>query len=203
MRVSIQIHVDDAAELETALRHVADNLPASTFQHPDRGFMIEVSPSYDAEAMERRFVQEPLAAPALDPDEDNTPLPQAQDAVPAKAPRTRRTKAQIEADNLALARASAANGSAPPVSGPVPGGSGVVLAPGVEVVEDDDAPASPAEAKLKALEILRECYTQSGGPGAIKQVQKDFAVAKFMEVPDDKGFELYERAVALQGSLNL
>jgi hypothetical protein len=201
MRIDITIYADSSNELANALAQIHGTLSASAFDPLAKGFRIEVTPSYEDNHMTtalpgRSYVQRPIVgdgnpsdfALGPTPGEDEN-LPPAQDAVPPRPPRTRRTKAQIEADNLVLARASSANGGTPP-------------APQADA-DTPDTPASPADAKLRALEILRECYTQPGGPDKIKQVQKDFAVGKFIEVPDSRGIELYERAVALHGALNL
>lgn len=73
---------------------------------------------------------------------------------------------------------------------------------GTTDAEDDTLTVmTGAEAKLKALEILRDVYARPSGPAAVKALQKEMVGSgKFVDVPDDQGPELYTRATALADS---
>jgi hypothetical protein len=195
MRFDLTIFADDMNELRDALAQISSTLPANTFANPSRGFSVSVSPSFNQGAPTPTALQPTIPQPILDAADEAA-------AASTKPTRVRRTKAQIAADNAAAAQRAAANGQ--------DHGDDA----GADDDEDDVAPETeaepviavtmtPAQAKLAALEKLREAYVLTGGPVAVKQVQKDFGVAKFVEVPDEKGPELYQRAVALLASLNI
>jgi hypothetical protein len=70
-------------------------------------------------------------------------------------------------------------------------------------LDDDLSPPalSPAEAKAKSLDTLRTIYNSHapGSPGrrAVQKLQKELAVAKFQDVPDEDGHALLKSVIVL------
>jgi hypothetical protein len=65
----------------------------------------------------------------------------------------------------------------------------------------EDIEISPADAKLKALDLLRDAYGRTGGPALVKALQKKHGVSKFSDVPDSEGLDLLAQANALIAKL--
>lgn len=210
VRFDLTIYADNPDELDDALSAVRASLSADLFTKHRRGFQIAAWPS-DSTAP-------PLPAAAVDGAAALRADPPAPSSAPAAEPakRHRRTNAQIAADKAAAEAAKAAGKPAP---APVQDDPLGALDDGEPADADDDdnddplglgiepepvAPPSqlsPAEAKSKALDLLREAYTLPGGPAGIKDVQTQFGVKKFVEVSDTKGLELHAAAVKLAAKL--
>jgi hypothetical protein len=185
VRFDFTVYADNANELAEALDAIQTSLPPTLFEKPTSRFRVEVSPELE---------RGPGIIPASFSGTQfpNAPTPdEAEHAAESTPRRTRRTKAQIEADN-----AAAATEPRPENDDPL----GLGTEPEPEPVANAQAIA-PAEAKLKALDALREAYSLTGGPAAVKDLQKAYGVGKFVEVPDDKGLDLFARATALLAKL--
>lgn len=190
MRFDFTVHADNAEELNDALGAIRSALPADIFARA-RPFSITAFPTHDSA---------PYPAVSQPPADTLGSASQAA-AAPAAEPakRHRRTKEQIAADEAA-AKAKAVQDADPLASTPEeaagdepddtdPLGLGTEPEPAAK-----PATLTPAEAKLKALEVLREVFALPGGPQMVKAIQKQFSVTKFIEVPDAKGLELLKAA---------
>jgi hypothetical protein len=83
-------------------------------------------------------------------------------------------------------------------------------APGPETVIEDPAPngaaeddlgltdpnMSPAEAKEAGLALVREAF-QAGKIAQVKALQKAWGIAKFYDVPNERGHEFYQQVMKL------
>lgn len=207
MRFDFTIFADNLPEVREALTSIGNALPSNIFDGNKRGFKIEVSSENLANTV--TYGTNPL----IDPPPAPATLARgetAENAAGEPAKRTRRTKAEL------AAAGEAKNGTVPQDpqegnnAGATPGsdedGENAVD-PDVEPDVEEEAPAddttgmSPAEAKLKALDVLREAYTLEGGPKAVKALQKTYDVAKFVQVPDTDGLNLLEQANELHATL--
>lgn len=77
------------------------------------------------------------------------------------------------------------------LTGPEPNGADT------ESVEDmglDDPNMSPAEAKEAGLALMRELFG-AGKVAEMKAIQKAWGVAKFYDIPNEKGHEFYRHAL--------
>jgi hypothetical protein len=97
---------------------------------------------------------------------------------------------------------------APPVPAPAPAKAQEAGPPNGEdpEVEDDmglvPPSMSPAEAKEQALALVRQVYG-AGHVAEVKALQKEYQVAKFYDVPVEKGHEFYARVMQLMNTVGL
>ena len=188
MRFDFSIYADNVEELGDALAAVRNAVPANVFDTQRRGFSVIATPHYrDGEGLSR--------CPDLDPLSARTVAPAGVDEANAPAKRHRRTREQIAADEKAAAEKAAAEKAAAEKASDAgaPAENDDPLGLGSDP-EPEPPKLTPAEAKLKALEILREAFAMTGGPAAVKHVQSEFRVAKFIEVPDALGQDLLDIA---------
>ena len=79
---------------------------------------------------------------------------------------------------------------------------------GPGVVEEDDiglvdaSSMSPGEARDAGLALVRQAYA-GGHVAEVKALQKKWAIAKFYDVPVEKGHLFYQEAVKLAQSVGL
>ena len=66
----------------------------------------------------------------------------------------------------------------------------------------DDPSMSPGEARDAALAMIRQIYAQ-GHVAEVKALQKDFAIAKFYDVPVTEGHNLWRRVTSLAQSVGM
>ena len=66
----------------------------------------------------------------------------------------------------------------------------------------DAASMSPGEARDAGLALVRQAYA-AGHTAPVKALQKQWAVAKFYDVPVDQGHEFYQAAMKLSQSVGL
>ncbi len=66
----------------------------------------------------------------------------------------------------------------------------------------DAASMSPAEAKEAALALIRQAYA-AGHVKPVKDLQKQYQVKLFYEVPVEQGHDFYQRAMKLSQSVGL
>lgn len=194
MRFNLTIHADNLEEMRAALDSIANNIPARTFDRTSRGFRIEVSPEYHNDVAikgdEMTPVREPVPAILTET------VVTAPDAPADAAKRVRRTKAQIEADakakdeELPAAEIEAESED-----------NGVEMVPEEATPVPEEAPSNAAEAKLMALDLLRQAYAMQNGPVAVKTLQAELGVAKFVDVAEAEGDALLVRAKALVAGL--
>jgi hypothetical protein len=184
MRFDFTVYADTSNELREGVVAVLSSLPTAAFA-PTRGFSVVVSPEFGQFANQLSAgAQMPEAA---ETEGTNTPTPAA-----PKAPRKARNAAAVEpvlASDQQPAQAPAkveAEADSDPFADAAP-----PPAPGM----------SPGEAKLLALNTLREAYALPGGPAAVKALQTEYAVSKFVEVPDAKGPGLLKAATVLIDTL--
>lgn len=215
MQISLNIFADSREDLKAQLLALADAVPTTTFGQPCRGFSLSVSPEYpdprnpsnratmgELEAMATNYAppgvsgaaQQAMTVP--DPDANETAAQQAQGDV--NVPTTGRARASRAKNNTPRAEAPPAptgpdadetEADADPFAGNDP--------------EPEEAPKTltPEQAKMAALEVLREVYALPGGPKAVKAVQTEFNVTKFVEVPDGQGPRLHARALEVKAGL--
>jgi hypothetical protein len=139
----------------------------------------------------------PLAPDLLLPPQNPSSIPDDPDrAAAAKAGRqeaaakARAAKAAkaAEAGNGSLAADSGAD-----LSGPEPNGQD-------QAVEDElglvDPNMSPAEAKEAGLALVREAYA-AGKVAQVKALQKAWGIAKFYDIPNEKGHEFFAAVMKL------
>jgi hypothetical protein len=173
MRFNLTIYADSAAELKAALKSITDNLPVPIFE--DAGvstFSIEAfsSKKKDADAPAQN-------APATDAAIRDAAV--RDEAKPATRG-SRKAKATTEGD--------AAETKAP------------------EPEPETPTTIAPKEAKDQALDILRECFELEHKPGdaagakAVKALQNEMGVTKFVQVPDERGVELLDKAKKLRAT---
>ncbi len=174
MRFNISIYADSSEELKEALLAAAAALPASIAGFPAKaGFTISVTP--DAFSGAPALGQAQAQAPA-------TPT-----AKPAGATTTRKAAPPKET-------APAAEVKTEPKADPV-------------AVATTAKALTPKEAKEAALDILRDCFAIEKTPGdgygakAVKALQADLGVDKFIKVPDERGQELLDKAQKLKAEL--
>jgi hypothetical protein len=127
------------------------------------------------------------------------PEPRAILAEP-EAPRTPSPGRQEAAANARAAKVAKQQARGP-VSGPVdddvagPSGNG-----DGEQVEDlgllDDPSMSPGEAREAGLALVREAYA-AGKVAQVKALQKAWGIAKFYDIPVEKGHEFYAQVMKL------
>jgi len=130
-------------------------------------------------------------------------LPSSPDISPNQTGIAEQLKANRQA---AAANARAAKTKAGPVEkvlGPVEDLNGA----GPEAQEDDiglvDASSmSPGEARDAGLALVRQAYA-GGHVAQVKALQKKWAIAKFYDVPVEKGHVFYQEAVKLAQSVGL
>jgi hypothetical protein len=114
---------------------------------------------------------------------------------------------QLKANRqAAAANARAAKTKAGPVE-KVPGPPEDLNGAGPEAQEDDiglvDASSmSPGEARDAGLALVRQAYA-GGHVAQVKALQKKWAIAKFYDVPVEKGHVFYQEAVKLAQSVGL
>jgi hypothetical protein len=71
-----------------------------------------------------------------------------------------------------------------------------------DLVEDEDlglpdaASMSPGEARDAGLALVRQAYA-AGHVAPVKALQKQWAIAKFYDIPVEKGHEFYQQAVKM------
>lgn len=78
---------------------------------------------------------------------------------------------------------------------------------GPETKDEDDIglsppSMSPAEARDAALAVVREIYA-AGKVKEVKDLQKEYGVAKFYDIADERGHEFYRRVTQLAQSVGL
>ena len=123
----------------------------------------------------------------------------------AAAAKAGRQEAAAKARAAKAAKAAeAGNGSlvdtGADLSGPEPNGQGTVSLRQDQAVEDDlglvDPNMSPAEAKEAGLALVREAYA-AGKMAQVKALQKAWGIAKFYDIPNEKGHEFFAAVMKL------
>jgi hypothetical protein len=128
----------------------------------------------------------------------------------AAAAKAGRQEAAAKARAAKAAKAEAGNGPIEKVlgpadngadlSGPEPNGQGTASLRQDQAVEDDlglvDPNMSPAEAKEAGLALVREAYA-AGKVAQVKQLQKAWGIAKFYDIPNEKGHEFFAAVMKL------
>jgi hypothetical protein len=137
-------------------------------------------------------VENKLRAGSDDPAQAQAALAGRQ-AAAAKARAAKAAKRMVEEEGYpgSLVRAPE-DGPPKDLSGPEPNGAG-------DQVEDMgllDPSMSPAEAKEAGLTLMREIYA-AGKMAGVKEVQKEFGVAKFPDIDVTRGHEFYQRVMKL------
>lgn len=114
---------------------------------------------------------------------------------------TVKTNRQKAAANARAAKAAKPTTEPPPVedlSAPPEGSNGAD--PGDEL--DMPTAMSPAEARDAGLVLIREVY-HAGKVGEVKALQKAWAVAKFHDVPVEKGHDFYAAVLEIAQAAGL
>lgn len=199
MRFDFSIYADNVEELGDALGAIRTAIPADVFDTQRRGFSIIARPDYTEAGSGTVTHTRPPAPVAPIDTAASADAPAANAPAPAPArTRTRRTNAQIAADEAAAKAAAESKAPAPGAPDDVGGDAenDDPLGLGSDAEPEPAAPPelTPAEAKLKALEVLREAFALPGGPAAVKKCQAAYGVAKFIEVPDASGGGLLQKA---------
>ena len=206
MRFDFTVYADNQDELSAVLKEMADAFPVNLFEDYKRGFEIRVTPTYDIGDTLTSTVRPLPPLPPSGSDVGTTAPAPVTVADPAPvAKRARRTKAEMEAARKGVAAAPLPVAPADPEPADddeIPGDIEQAEEPEAEG-EAEAAAMSPADAKLKALDMLRTAYLSPGGPANVKALQTKYGVTKFVEVPDSKGAELFEDAAALIEDLNI
>jgi len=106
----------------------------------------------------------------------------------------------------AAAKARAAKAAkAAPAAPAAPGGNGAAEDLGDQLVGDEpdaddmglaDPSMSPGEAKEAGLALVRQMYA-AGKVAEVKLLQKQYGVAKFYDVPLEKGHQFYREVLAI------
>lgn len=208
MQISLNIFADSREDFKAQLLALADAVPDTTFGQPCRGFSLSVSPEYPdpraglAGAMTNYYAPAGVSGAAQEaqtvPDPDDV---QTADLTPPgnTATSTGRVRASRAKNNTSRAEAPPAP-TGPDADEPeAPEADADPFAGN----EPEEAPKTltPEQAKMAALEVLREVYALPGGPKAVKAVQTEFNVTKFVEVPDGQGPRLHARALDVKASL--
>lgn len=126
-------------------------------------------------------------------------------AAPANTEQLDRAEAAKAGRQQAAANARAAK--AAKQAGPPAGTNGGAEDLGDQLVGDDadtdtddlglaDPSMSPAEAKEAALALVRQMYA-AGKVAEVKKLQKEYQVAKFYDVPLEKGHQFYREVLAI------
>lgn len=145
-----------------------------------------------AQALWRELVKHVTTTPAI--------TVEAQPETPTDAAAAMKANRQAAAANARAAKAAKTSptpvedvlGPAEPPPLPEANGAG-------DQVEDlglIDPNMSPAEAKEAGLVLVREVYA-AGKVAEVKALQKEWAVAKFYDVPDVKGHEFFQRVMKM------
>jgi hypothetical protein len=76
-------------------------------------------------------------------------------------------------------------------------------APEAEAEVEQRETLDSGELRTKVIDILQQCYRHSKeGAGKVVDLQKEYKVHRFAEVPDGQLSQLYSQATALQNELN-
>lgn len=195
MRFDFTIHADNMAELRDALAQIGTALPVNVFANPRRGFRLVAEPEWD------NATTVPDGSVVQDT-ESYSPATLAAVTV-APVPKVGPTKVRKPKLAPALAAASVQDEHSDrdglgedydnETAEQEDGGAGDADEPETAGTTESEA-LSPADAKLRALNLLRECYALPGGPAAVKAVQTRFGVKKFVDVPDADGTALFGAA---------
>ena len=86
------------------------------------------------------------------------------------------------------------------LSGPVPGTNGAAGDQAEDQAEEDlgldDPSMGPGDAKEQGLVLMRELYA-AGKVEGVKKLQKAWGIAKFYDIPVERGHEFYRQAMKL------
>jgi len=170
------------AEFQRMFRHLLTSDPLSSL--PDRQGM-------------------PLAPDLPLPPQNPSSIPDDPDRAAAAKAGRQEAAAKARAAKAAKA-AEAGNGSlvdtGADLSGPEPNGQGTASLRQDQAVEDDlglvDPNMSPAEAKEAGLALVREAYA-AGKMAQVKALQKAWGIAKFYDIPNEKGHEFFAAVMKL------
>jgi hypothetical protein len=115
-------------------------------------------------------------------------------AAAARAAKAAKTTTQTPVD-------SGDNGMAADLGGPPAGTNGQDQEPEEDLGLDDPS-MSPTEARDKGLAVVREIYA-AGKVAEVKALQKEYAVAKFYDVPEQQGHAFYRRVMEVAHAVGL
>jgi hypothetical protein len=179
-------YADSPEELAAQLAAVSIAIPPTTFAHPLRGFEIIARPSPNEYPGAYGNSAGALASMGA---QTTTPADIATNAAVTanKPPRAIRRGTPKTAETHTPTRDEPVQDE-PVQDEPVQD----------EHVQDETPPAStPAQDRLRAMEILRDKFSQ-GAVDDVRALQAKFGVKKFVEVPDADGPALLAAALAIK-----
>lgn len=208
MRLDLTLYATTRAELQDALANAAAALPENLFAPGTRLFRMEAWADEAREIAAPVPEERPLPAYAPPAPADVAKvagLVAKQDADAPPAPkRTRRTKAEMEAaaDAARTAATPGYDDSGDRIEDTDADATDTDAAPDVLEALGEQPEPDDAAAKVKAMDVLRDCFALTGGAADVRRLMASYDVPKFAAVPDNKGRQLLRDANAMFTNLS-